>query len=94
MPGVGAAPVALTGANQVVTAGPAVYRGLTLRATAAAVVRVWDNPSAAAGTLLDTVAVATDASVHAWYGDGGIRAARGIYVEVLSGTVEGSVRVG
>ncbi|MFG3709209.1 hypothetical protein ACGF7U_31385 [Micromonospora sp. NPDC047670] len=91
---VGATPVALTGAGQVIAAGPAVYRGYSISATAAATVRIWDHDSAASGTLLDTVAVPAGASVSAWYGDGGLRAARGVYVEVVSGTVEGSVRIG
>ncbi|MCT2276319.1 MULTISPECIES: hypothetical protein [Micromonospora] len=91
---VAATPVALTGADQSVSAGPATYRGYSLAATAAAVVKVWDNPSAASGTLLDTITLGANASLQAWYGSGGLRAARGVFVQVVSGTVEGSVRIG
>lgn len=94
--GVAATPVALTGANQAVAAGPAFYRGYSIRATGAtpAEVRIWDNPAAAAGTLLDTVVLAANASAQAWYDGGGIRAARGVFVEIVAGAVEGSVRIG
>jgi hypothetical protein len=90
-----AAPRALTGSDQQVVTGPATYRGYSLRetASAAAVVRVWDGTSAA-GTLLDTVALAADGSAQAWHDGGGIRAASGVFVEVVSGAVEGSVRIG
>lgn len=84
-------PVTGTGA---VRAAAALYCGYALRATGgAAVVRIWDNPAAASGTLLDVVALAADASAQAMY-DTGIDARRGVFVEVVSGTVEGSVRIG
>ncbi|MGC5664932.1 hypothetical protein ACN261_31580 [Micromonospora sp. WMMD723] len=91
---VAATAVPLTGAGQVVQVGPATYRGYSVRATTAAVVRIWDNPASAAGTMLDTIALAANASASAWYDGGGIRAGTGVYVEVVSGTVEGSVRIG
>ncbi|MEV0805736.1 hypothetical protein [Micromonospora sp. NPDC050200] len=87
---------ALTGANQAVSASPATYQGYTLRETAgtaaAATVRIWDNPAAASGALLDVVELPANGSAQAFY-PGGIRAHRGIYVEVVAGTVEGSVRI-
>jgi hypothetical protein len=91
---VAATSVPLTGAAQVVAVGPALYRGFTLRETAGAeaVVRVWDNPSAAAGTLLDTVALPADGSATELHD--GVRAATGVYVQVVSGTVEGAIRIG
>lgn len=95
---VSASPVPLTGANQAVMAGPAIYRGFTLReaavVAAAATVRIWDNPSAASGTLLEVVELPADGSAQAFYSDGGIRAHLGVFVEVVAGTVEGSVRIG
>ena len=91
---VSATATAVTGAGQVVAAGPATYRGYSLSATTAAVVRIFDNPSAPAGILLDTIALAANTSAQAWYGDGGLRAVQGVYVQVVSGTVEGSVRIG
>lgn len=90
-----ASPVALTGSDQTVVIGPATYRGYSLRETggADAVVRIWDG-TAASGILLDTVALAADGSAQAWYGGGGLRAVAGVFVEVVSGAVEGSVRIG
>lgn len=88
---------ALTGADQVVSAGPALYGGFTIRETsgsAGAVVRVFDNASAAAGTVLDEIALTAGESAREYYGGGGIFAAAGIFVNVVSGTVSGSVRVG
>jgi hypothetical protein len=88
--------VALTGADQVVSAGAAVYRGYSLRETAgaAATVRIYDNATTGSGTLLDTVRLSANESAREWYADGGLWAAAGIYVKVVAGAVEGSVRVG
>jgi len=85
----------LTGSSVVVSANPAIYAGFTARETAGAVatLRVWDNPSAASGTLLETIRLAANESAREYY-VGGVFAAAGVYVEVVAGTVEGSVRVG
>lgn len=90
-----ARPLALTGANQQAVSGLGTYRGISLRETAgaAAVVRVWDGTSAA-GTLLDTIALAANASAWTWYDDGGVWFTAGVYVEKVSGTIEGSIRIG
>jgi hypothetical protein len=90
--------IALTGADQAVYTGGAVYRGIVIRETAgaAAQVRVYDGTSAA-GILLDEVAVAASAgglAASTWYGDGGIWASTGLFVDIVSGTVEGSIRIG
>ncbi|SCL15066.1 hypothetical protein [Micromonospora inyonensis] len=90
---VSASAVALTGDDQQIATGPAIYRGYAVRATTAAVVRIWDGTEAS-GTLLDVVALDVDATAAGWYGGGGIRAGTGVHVEVVSGTVEGSVRIG
>lgn len=70
-----------------------IYTGYSLRETAgaAAVVRLWDNPAAASGTILATIALAANASKDAsvlgvWF--------TGVFVEIVSGTVEGSVYIG
>lgn len=88
-----AKPVSVDG---VVYANSAVYRGFTLRETAgaAAIVRIFDNPSEASGTLLDTIGLSANESAREWYGGDGIRAEKGIWFEVVAGAVEGSVRVG
>ncbi|MGH8575340.1 MAG: hypothetical protein ACREXJ_00140 [Gammaproteobacteria bacterium] len=89
-----ARPIALTGADQVVSPNQAIYRGYSVRETAgaAAVVRVYDDPAAAAGTLLDTIALAANASQNVLHD--GVFAASGVFVDVVSGAVEGSIRIG
>jgi hypothetical protein len=95
-----ATPVALTGNDQQVwpASGAAqavgTYKGVTLRETAgaAAVVRIYDGTSAA-GTLLDTIALAASQSVSLDYPEG-IAVRTGIYVSKVSGAFEGSVRLG
>lgn len=86
--------LALTGNSQVVLGSPGYYVGFTIRETAgaAAVVRIWDNASAASGTLLDTIALAANQSIADALPGGGLRALNGIYVEKVSGAFEGSVR--
>ena len=87
--------VALTGSNQAVSANPTYYLGFTIRETsgsAAAVVRIFDNASAASGTVLDEIALSAGESAREWYGMGGLRASSGVYVQVVSGAVAGSVR--
>lgn len=87
--------VALTGSDQAAAATPAFYCGLVIRETAAgsALVKVYDNASAATGTLLDIVALTAN-QVLATVLAVPVRAANGIYIDVVSGAVEGSVRIG
>jgi hypothetical protein len=87
--------VPLAGGSQQISATPAVYCGFSVRETAAstAVVRIWDNPSAASGTILEEIALAAGESAREYYA-AGIWAASGIYLQVVSGAVAGSVRVG
>lgn len=88
--------VALSGADQAVVPGPAVYRGITLRETggsATATCVVYDNASAASGTILDAYTVAANGTASVIHD--GIRAVNGIYVDVGgSGVLAGSVRIG
>lgn len=87
-------PVTGTGA---VLAGRGAYLGFTFRetgGTTTAVVKVFDNASAASGTLLDTIAVPASTSARQWYGPQGKFAENGVYVSVSGGTVEGSVSIG
>jgi hypothetical protein len=86
--------VNLTGTDQAVVAGKAVYQGFTIRETAgaAAVVRIFDNASAASGPILEEISLAANASAAEHY-PGGIEAFAGIYVDVVSGAVSGSVRI-
>lgn len=87
--------IALTGSDQVAYASRAIYCGFSLRETAGstAAVRVYDNASAASGTLLDTISLAANESAREDYA-AGLQAENGIYIDIVSGTVEGSVRLG
>lgn len=84
--------IALTGADQLVYTGPGIYAGLVLRETdgaGGASVQVRDGTSNT-GTLIDVVSV--DAYGSATSG-ASVRFSVGLYVEVVTGTVEGSVRL-
>lgn len=87
--------VALTGSDQVVSATPSHLMGVTVRETAGstAAVRVYDNASAASGTILAVVALTANASQTIDFAVP-VRAIAGLYVDIVSGTVEGSVRHG
>jgi hypothetical protein len=83
-----ALPVTGTGA---VRAGPGVYRGLRLRDTSGATntVKVFDNASAASGTILFVAQLAANATTTDAPGDGMFHA-NGLFLQT-TGTVEGSV---
>lgn len=87
--------VALTGSDQAVAASASIYAGFAIRETAgaAAVVRLYDNASAASGTLLDEIALAANESAREYY-PGGIWCINGVYAKIVSGAIEGSVRIG
>lgn len=86
---------ALTYAAGALSAKASIYRGFTIRETAgaAAVVRLWDNAAAAAGTLLATIALTANQSKD-FDNHMGVWAANGVFAETVSGAVEGSVFVG
>jgi hypothetical protein len=87
--------IALTGSDQTVRTGISVYRGFVVRETAgaAASARVYDGTDNT-GTLIDVISLAPNESAREYYGEGGLWCATGIYVDILAGTIEGSVRVG
>lgn len=88
--------VALTGADQAVRAAAGWYRGFVAVETGganAATVRIYDNASAASGTLIGAVNLPAggSADVHC----DPVWCEHGIYVDLGgSGTVAGSVRIG
>jgi hypothetical protein len=88
--------VALTGSDQAVSANPAIYRGFTVIETGGsnpATVRIYDNASAASGTLIGAVNLAAGGSADICVDPNWC--SNGIYVDVGgTGTVAGSVRVG
>jgi hypothetical protein len=87
---------ALTGSDQAVRATACWYRGFVAvetGAAATATVRVYDNASAASGTLIGAANLAISGSVDVHCDP--VWCENGIYVDVGgSGTVAGSVRVG
>lgn len=93
MANIGAFPI--SGSSQAVTTRDCGYFGFALRETAgaAAVVRIRDG-GVITGDILDTVSLLANESAREWYGPQGIKGRSGLYVEIVSGTVEGSVRYG
>ena len=92
-----AQPVAMTGgATQAVLATRGFLVGYTIRETAggAAVFRLWDNASAASGTLLAVISLAANEARDVMY-TSEVFCANGVFLERVSGgTYEGSVRIG
>jgi hypothetical protein len=88
-------PVALSGADQAVLTGPGVYRGFTIREAAGstAVVRLFDNDDVGTGTCVEEISLAANESAREFY-EAGIWVSEGLWVEIVSGTVTGSVRIG
>ena len=86
--------LALTGSDQQAVTGPGTFRGLTLNETAssAAEVRVYDGTDAT-GTLLASVALTADGSADLDL-PAGRRFATGLWVDIVAGTVVGSVFLG
>lgn len=91
--------VALTGtaSQAVLGSGPGYFGGISLHVlnAAAAKVRVWDNPSAASGTIVgsyELTASGVGSSIDLVF-ERAKRVLSGLYVELVSGQVEGSVLV-
>ena len=81
-------------ATGVVIATAATYRGLSVRDTSGSTntVTLYDNASAASGTVLGSFQLAANASALDNVADG-LRCANGIYLSA-TGAIVGSVRVG
>lgn len=87
--------VALTGSDQAVSASAKDYRGFTVRETAGAtaVLVIYDNASTNSGTILENIGLLANESRSEFY-PAGVKTSNGIYVDIVSGTVAGSVRTG
>lgn len=83
-----------SGALALVPAPFTYYRGFRLRETAGAIatIVVWDNASAASGTILDEIQFTALESVRETYSPPQV-AKNGIYLQVVAGTVAGSILV-
>jgi len=94
--GRGIRPVNLTGSNQAIRTTASAYHGFSIRETsgsATATVVIYDNASGNSGPILDEIKLASGTALQAYYPGEGLRADFGIYVSVVSGAIEGSVRV-
>ena len=81
-------------ATQAIAATPATLRGFWLVTSAAATVTIYDNASAASGTVLAQWTTAgANADKEFDFADGA-RAVAGIFVSASAGTVTGHVRIG
>lgn len=90
----GALTVPLTGASQRITYAPSRILGFALLESsggAGAIVRLRDGD---AGDLIVPVSLAAGESAREWWGPGGVSTTAGIYLEVVSGAVVGSIFVG
>ena len=88
-----AQPVPFTGTGAV-RATHTVVRGYLVHETAGAAARVhiYDNASAASGTLLGAATLAANGHVDVDI-PGGVWAANGVYVDVVAGDVAGHIRI-
>lgn len=91
--GAQASAVNVTGTGVVVTT-PCTYRGLSIRDASGATntITLYDNASAASGTVISSYQLAANASAAEDVSDG-VRAVAGLYL-TSTGAVVGSVRVG
>ena len=71
---------------------PCQLGGFSIAETAGATakVRLWDNATTNSGTLVATIPLAANGSLTKEF-KWGVRLAAGLYVEVVSGAVEGSL---
>jgi hypothetical protein len=89
--------VNLTGSDQLIaTAAPLLhYRGFSVRETsgsASALLRIFDGTTAT-GNILEEVALTASQTARELYPlDGALTCSVGIYVDIVSGAVSGSVR--
>lgn len=77
----------------VVQGGPCIYRGVSIRDTSGApnTVTLYDNASAASGTVVATFQLA--AGTDKQDAPDGVRCVNGLFLQV-SGAIAGSVRIG
>ena len=83
---------AIPGAGGLLMPGAGLYGGYAVRETAGAVavLRIRDGFDASAA-LVDTVALPANGSAQAWLFPSGVQLRYGLFVEIVSGTVEGTV---
>lgn len=75
------------------TSDGATYFGFAACETAGSTAQFRVRVGTVAGLILDSIKLAAGESASAWYGPQGIVAGGGLYYELVSGTIEGSLRV-
>lgn len=85
----------ISGSSQALETSEVTYYGFTFRETAGAtaVVRIRSG-GVITGDILETVSLAASESTSDLLAPQGLRCPGGLYVEIVSGTVEGAVRLG
>jgi hypothetical protein len=83
----------LTGQTQRMTFAPGRILGFAVLATdpSGAVLRIRDGEG---GTSLVPLSLAAGESAREWWGPAGVATTAGVYVELVSGSVEGTIFVG
>ena len=87
----GATTTPITGTSQLLSTSPGRLAGWSIRetsGTASAVVRLRDGVDASGG-LLATISLAAAESARDWFMPTGIGFANGLYIEIVTGAVEG-----
>lgn len=87
-----AVPLTISGASQLLYTGQGCVEGWSLRETAAAAASVRLRDGTVSGQILATIALAASASVSV--GQLESRFGTGVYVQIVSGAVEGVVYLG
>jgi 2-methylaconitate cis-trans-isomerase PrpF len=80
------------GAGTIGNANGTFYCGIGLRESAGAVATVRIRETNVTGKILDSVQFAANASISYYYGDAPIYCDGPIYMELVAGAVEGTVR--
>lgn len=87
-----ARPVNITGTTQAISAAPCTYRGFSIGSTAGSTVTLYDNASAASGTVLASFTLAAAGFLDVSIPDGA-RCENGIYLST-GAACQGHVRTG
>lgn len=90
----GAEPRVLRGVSQPISNSPGKLAGYAIAETAGATALLRLRHTDANGDSFLPITLAANASAQAWFMPGGISFPTGLYVEVVSGSIEGAVFLG
>ena len=85
-------PTSLPASSKAIRSGAGQLGGFSVAETAGstAKIRLWDNATSASGTLVATIPLTANAGLTKEF-KWGVRLTNGLFVEVVSGAVEGSL---